>query len=292
MDYQVEQYKNKQRFNEQYDELYKFLLKTADNGYNEHFHWGRLEWMMCHTLLEVQKLEKIALFRDENIFLTGLVIYDTFFDDSVYLIHSAADKELLNLMIDYAMQNYEIDGKVVIKANHKDTVLNAVLQERGFLKNNKDNAILEISLEQDFAYNMPKEIYISAQDFQIDNRCFQNVLHKGFDNEGSPEPWDEELLKPSPNENSFLKVFAYNETEYCSHCGVWYTQGETAYIEPVVTIPEFRKTGLAKAVVYEAMNRARKLGAKRAVVLSSQEFYFRIGFHISSEIYLWETRGR
>ena len=35
-------------------------------------------------------------------------------------------------------------------------------------------------------------------------------------------------------------------------------------------------------------NRARKLGAKRATVLSDQKFYYRIGFECSSEVYCWE----
>ena len=45
--------------------------------------------------------------------------------------------------------------------------------------------------------------------------------------------------------------------------------------------------GLAKAVIYEACARAKALGAKRAIVVSEQEFYFRIGFTLSSEVYDW-----
>lgn len=288
MNYKTEQYMNTQRFNGQYEEIYHFLLKTADNGYNEHFHWGRFEWMMCHTLLDVHKLEKIALFRDENNLLAGLVTYDTCFDDSVYLIHAATDKELLKIMVDYAAQNYRMEGKTVIKVNDNDTALIETLQENSFVKSNRDNTVLAISLEQDIDNCVPKGFHISPPDFMIDNWHYQNVLHKGFNQKGNPEPWDEELLKPTPNENNALKVFVFNETEYCSHCGIWYTQGETAYIEPVATIPAFRNAGLAKAAVYRAISRAKKLGAKRAIVLSRQEFYFHIGFALSSEVYCWE----
>lgn len=66
-----------------------------------------------------------------------------------------------------------------------------------------------------------------------------------------------------------------------------YTTGDTAYVEPVATVPEHRKRGLAKTVVYEACSRAHALGAKRAIVLSDQAFYFRIGFTLSSEVYDW-----
>ena len=44
---------------------------------------------------------------------------------------------------------------------------------------------------------------------------------------------------------------------------------------------------LSEAVVYEACLRAKALGAKRAIVLSDNEFYFRNGFRLSSEVYNW-----
>lgn len=62
----------------------------------------------------------------------------------------------------------------------------------------------------------------------------------------------------------YRKVFAVKDGEYAAHCGVWYTGGDTAYIEPVVTVPEHRRKGLGRAVVYEAVGRAKKQGAKRA----------------------------
>lgn len=114
------------------------------------------------------------------------------------------------------------------------------------------------------------------------------MIHRGFDNDGTPEKWDAELLKRIPHANDALKAFAIANREYCAHCGLWYTTGDTAYVEPVATVPEHRKHGLAKAVVYEACSRAHALGAERAIVLSDQAFYSRIGFTHSSEVYDWE----
>lgn len=288
MSYRIEKYKNCKRFNEQYEEIYKFLLANADKGYNEHFHWGRFEWMMCHSFLDVNELEKIALFRDENDNLVGLATYDTCYDDQTYLLHATDDKVLLRMMLDYAMQNYKNNEKNVIKANGNDLALNELLEENGFVKSYRDNSILAMNLQQELKYSIPQEFRISAKDFVMDSWKYQMVIHKGFDNEGIPEVWTEELRKPTPNSNHALKVVALKDDEYCAHCGVWYTQGETAYIEPVVTIPEHRNKGLAKAVVYEAINRAKELGAKRVIVLSWEEFYFKIGFEMSSEVYCWE----
>lgn len=59
----------------------------------------------------------------------------------------------------------------------------------------------------------------------------------------------------------------------------------------IVTIPQHRGQGLAKASLYEACKHAKNMGAKRATVLSDQEFYYKIGFECSSEVYCWEKAG-
>ena len=64
------------------------------------------------------------------------------------------------------------------------------------------------------------------------------------------------------------------------------------YIEPVATVPEHRGKGLGKAVVYEAVNRAKEQGAKRAIVLSDQDFYKRLGMIKSSEVGTWVKNSK
>ena len=178
-------------------------------------------------------------------------------------------------MIDTVLQ-YE-DEKAVIKVNAKYIALCQILQERGFERKFRDTCVLSLALNNHLEYILPNLYTMSPQGFAADPWKYQLVIHKGFDNDGVPEKWDEDL-----------KTYAIAGDEYCAHCGLWYGEGDTAYVEPVATVPLHRKQGLAKAVVYEACNRARKLGAKRATVLSDQEFYYRSGFTLSTEVYRWE----
>ena len=283
MSYTIERYKNCKRFNEQYQDIYLFLLNAEKMEYNEHFPWGRFEWMQIHTMLEEDKLTKILLFRDEQGELVGMATHDTFYDDRVYLLHTASDRVLLNKMIDSVLENE--NGEAMIKVNSKDEILASVLRERQFERKHKDNTVLELDLSGELEYELPEGYLINPQEFIMDNWQYQLVIHKGFDNEGIPEPWDDEVLERGVHPP--IRTFAIAEGEYCAHCGLWYTEGETAYVEPVATIPEHRKKGLAKAVVYEACRRAKHLGAERATVLSDQDFYYRIGFRCSSEVYCW-----
>ena len=281
--------KNCQRFNEQYESIYQFLLEAEKLEYNEHFHWGRFEWMHTHSYLDEDKLTSIAMFKDENGTIVGLTTYDTGYDDRVYLIHTSSDKMLLEYMVDTVLEA-EGDG-AVIKANSNDTVICRILQEKGFEKKHRCACILSLDLTNPLDYSMPDAYSMSPQGCVADPWQYQLVIHKGFGNEGIPERWDDEFLKRIPHVNEDLKTFAIANNEYCAHCGLWYSTGNTAYVEPVATVPEHRKQGLAKAVVYEACTRANAFGAKRAIVISDQEFYFRIGFILSSEVYDWERKN-
>lgn len=287
MRYKIERYKNRERFNEQYQSIHQFLLEAEKLEYNEHFHWGRFEWMHAHSYLDEEKLTSIVMFKDENNIIVGLTTYDTCYDDRVYLIHSSSDKLLLESMVDIVTKDE--GDRAILKVNAKDTVLCQVLREKGFEKKDRCACILSLDLSSSLKYDIPNAYRMSPKGFCADSWQYQLAIHKGFDNEGIPEKWDDELLKRIPNANEDLKTFAIanKNNQYCAHCGLWYLAGDTAYVEPVLTVPEHRRQGLAKAVVYEACARAKALGAKRAIVVSEQEFYFRIGFTLSSEVYDW-----
>lgn len=285
MNYRIDKYRNCERFNEQYQEIYLFLLNAEKEEYNEHFHWGRFEWMQMHTMLEEDKLTNIVMFRNENNEIVGMITYDTFYADRVYLLHTTSDKSLLNQMIDTVLENES--GEVTFKVNSKDKALAEVLQERQFEKMHKDNCVLELDLSRTLEYKIPDEYLISSQEFLMDKWQYQLVIHKGFNNEGIPDKWEDDVFKRGVNINMQLRTFAIFRDEYCAHCGLWYTEGVSAYVEPVVTVPEHRRKGLAKAVIYEACRRAKNLGAKRVTVLSEQDFYYKIGFKCSSEVYCW-----
>ena len=51
-----------------------------------------------------------------------------------------------------------------------------------------------------------------------------------------------------------------------------------AYVEPVCTVPKHRGKGIAKALIYEGLNRAARIGAKKAYVISDLPFYEKLGF--------------
>lgn len=280
--YSIENYQTQERFNNQYEEISKFLQVAADGGYNEHFHRGRLDWMMTHPNLDVQKLPKIALFRDSEKAIVGTVIFDTCYQDGWYILHSVSDEKLLRQMVEYVI---DTDETPVFHVNLNDIGLCNLIKELRYKKRDMEG-VLAIDLSHDLSYRLPAGFYINESNVKIDEWQWRLVIHRGFDNDGMPQALSEEVAEAEKSllKNEYIKVFAIKDGEYTAHCGLWYHGGETAYIEPVATIPECRRKGLGKAVVYEALKRAKDRGAKRAIVISEQDFYYNIGMEKSSEV--------
>ncbi len=283
--YTTENYKLlPERFAGQYGDVHRFLTKFADSGVNEHFHWGRFDWMMTSPYLDRENISRMALFKDENGKTAGLALFDTSYDDRWYLLHAVSNQELFRKMVGYVI---DVDGnEAIIHTNERDKPLCDFLESKGFAGQHSES-VLELPLIgqrlNDTLPNGFKTVY------EPDEYKWRQVIRHGFDNDGEPEAPDKETAKAQRRlyDDAYIKVFAEKDGIYAAHCGVWYDGGETAYIEPLATVPEHRKKGLGRAVVYAAANIAAERGAKRAVVLSEQEFYFHIGMTVSSGVKRW-----
>jgi predicted N-acetyltransferase YhbS len=72
---------------------------------------------------------------------------------------------------------------------------------------------------------------------------------------------------------------------------MWFDErSKTALVEPVATEPAYRKMGLGKAAVLEPIKRCGALGAERALVGSSQQFYYNIGFRPYATSTWWKEK--
>lgn len=280
--YFIEKYQTQERFNNRYIEILKFLQCNADKGHNEHFHWGRLNWMMAHPYLDSEILPQIALFKDSYGAVVGVVTFDTCYRDGWYILHSVSDEKLLRQMTEYICG---VDSAPIIKANLDDIALCKLLQEENY-KMQYSESVLTMDLSRDLYYRLPTGFRINTPNEQIDERQWQLVIHRGFDNDGIPQTPSDEVAQAQKHllAHEYVKTFVIKNGEYVAHCGVWFDGGKTAYIEPVATVPEYRGKGLGRAVVYEALLRAKNRGAKRAVVLSDQSFYSHIGMQKSSAV--------
>ena len=146
---------------------------------------------------------------------------------------------------------------------------------------------------------------------RLEIECTANKRYRGFESHSlrhkdtevcivskdKPDDNDGErayqLLRKAPDYRPELDLSVVDENnEIASFTTVWYDESNRiGMLEPVGTIPSYRRMGLAKAVIFEGINRIRKLGAKKIYVGSDQKFYLSIGFTVEYEKEVWQKPG-
>ena len=124
------------------------------------------------------------------------------------------------------------------------------------------------------------------------------LFWRGFDHGSDKEEFLKQYKEPTgerPHFNPYLCIVIKNvQNELAASASTWYDpRTDYAYVEPVCVLPAYRKMGLGKAAVFAAINHARQLGAKTAIVNSDQEFYKRLGFVEKSHYsFYWKKQER
>lgn len=265
----------------------EFLKKYGAKGNNKNWHWARWEWLLGHLALDELTLPTIGLFM-ENDEIVGLVTHDM--RAQAYIILNPQYGYLKPPMVDYAVKELSHEGISSIYIDEKDKELIEIVKEKGYLVTENSEYVLELNCKEILSYSLDKDFYFTDYYSDKDLMQYVKVIHNGFENEGEPTQLTESDIPERPHYDPKLALFIVAPNgDYAAHCGTWYSPDtETCYVEPVVTVPDFRKCGLGKSVVYECINRCVSMGAKKALVISNQQFYHRLGFKEYSVHRLWE----
>ncbi len=189
-------------------------------------------------------------------------------------------------MIDYAIENLSSQGDLQLLLLDGDLSYQRAAAQKGFIATTRKDSVAVIDISRQ-SYTLPEGYgIISFDDENFDAERYYNAIWRGFDNQRQRNEREIECMQerkdinaPFVNLNLRILVVAPNG-DYAAHCGMWHVpNSEYAYVEPVFTLPEYRKMGLGKAAVLEGVIRSGKLGAKQAYVCSSQQFYYSIGFY-------------
>lgn len=281
-----------------YEKVCDFFVELSKNDRTHiNWNWARWEWMFFHPEFNRNLLNKIGLwFLDDN--LVGIAVYDHYLGEAFFAAKDSFS-ELEREILDYAVKNLCDENGLGIAVNDIDKDTLDLLTEHGFTKNEQTENILELLLDDfDFSNRFIEGISFKSIDRAKDLHRHHEVLWKGFDHKGQI-PVDEDTIKKqkimlsAPHMNPMLHIAAQNDcSEYVSCCGVWYDENtDYAYVEPVCTVPQYRKMGIAKAILTEALKNAYALGARKAYVISDSDFYKRLGFRQHSHYtFYWYTK--
>lgn len=269
-----------------------FIRLNAADRKSMNWTWVRWEWMYFHPYFNRSLMDSIHLWKVGGE-IVGIATYDQYFGEA-FCGALPSHRYLLPEIVDYAVGHLRDENGLGIPANDEDADCIGLLQSMGFQKAGQDDTIMRIPLDQPLSYTLPKGFSIHEIRLPSDRLAYKMMIWKGFDHEGDMQELqmmlDQTDDQPVHLNPQLCLAIANESGEFVAHCGCWYdAQTDYACIEPVCTIPSSRKLGLGRAVVSEALNRSRALGAKEAFVGSNQVFYERLGFSSFTHFtYYWK----
>lgn len=283
MNIKFRRYTDKAGITEDYHKVRDFFIKL---GYAE-FTYTRWDWMITHSYLDKSAVGKIGVWEYEGE-IVGVATFDCQLGEA-YCLTFPEYAFLKKDMLQYVKENISSEGEFRVIINDKDRYFQDIAQDLGFIPTTeKENDAIFYLDKTSTSYTLPEGFRITTMKDTFDLYQYLRVLWKGFNHElnGDGEfefskskelMAREEMLRPNVDLNLKIAVVS-PEGNFVAYCGMWYDP-EAGYgvIEPVATDPDYRKMGLGKAVVLEGIKRIGELGAKRALVGSSQQFYYSIG---------------
>lgn len=267
---------------EDYEAVCDFLIAlNRPDCAHINWNWARFEWMYGHPEFDKSACSSIGLWLEGGA-VVGAAIYDLYYGEAfcgALPEHAALYPEIL----DYAWRELRDENGLGVALSPSDAPALAAARAAGFSPTEQREPMLRLELDKPLAAALPTGFALTEPDPIRDAEALGWLFWQGFDHGADRaefERTEQPPTRPRPHLNRHLGLAAVGpDGAYAAFCCLWYLPGtDYAYVEPVCTVPAQRGKGLARALLYEAAGRARALGAKRAYVISDQEFYRRIGF--------------
>jgi GNAT superfamily N-acetyltransferase len=279
---------------EDYGKVSEFLIRHYQ-PLNRDGNWLEPIWeyMHSHPALDETALNRIGLWEDHGR-MVGVVHYESTLGEAFFEF----DPEYHHLkteMLSYAEKELcgvsERNGCnfLNIYVNEFDSRFQTLVRDNGYarqIKNDRPMSGFDIS-KHNLSIELPDGFQITSLQEEPDWEKVHRVLWQGFDH-GEVMPLSENDLDErrkmfvTPKAKLDLKIAVKAPNgEFAAICGMFYEpDGQFALVEPVATVPIYRRMGLGKAAVLEGIKRCAQLGAKIAYVGSDLDFYKSIGFRV------------
>jgi len=142
---------------------------------------------------------------------------------------------------------------------------------------------------------LPEGFSIVSLADENDLMKIHRVLWKGFNHTGEPSVetlHERERMQSGPEfDQSLALVVKSPEGDFVSFCNLWHDpKTDYAIVEPMATVPEYRKMGLGRALLVEGFHRCANRGATKVYVGSEQVFYYKVGFEPFINHVWWQKK--
>jgi hypothetical protein len=252
------------------------------------------EYAHTHPLFNFKLTHRFGLWEDENE-LVGIACYDMYPGECFISVKNGFNL-LLPEMISYSEEclSEKDNGKtsLAISIIDKEIEKKQLLEKSGYKKIHSE-PVNVFSYETPFPdQSLPERFSSISLEDENDFKKINDCLWFGFDHGSEPDPDNDidgrMLAQSGPNfRKDLTTIIKTPNGEYACFAGMWIDkQNNYAYLEPLATVPKYRRMGLAKVAVVEGMKKTKKFGAKYCFG-GTGEFYKSIGFKEIANRELW-----
>lgn len=269
--------------------IYHFMLEIYEPDWRNGVPAPFLEYALCSDWMDKSLVHRNRLWLDGDK-IVGFVFYENPVTD-VYFSLRPGYELLAPEMIAYAECSMpHQDGKRRLVIFGAQSALVEAARHAGW---KREFSYWEkvLDLAQPLERALPEGYRFAGA--PLDPARCARCCWKGFDHEAEEGPWDGDWehalhLAAAPHATFEHAVAIEDENgEYVCYAGMWWTpENHLAYMEPLCTVPEHRRKGLAAAAMAELRRRLVPLGATH-MTGGGDPFYDRVGFKPQIEWIFW-----
>lgn len=275
-----------------FERVHTFLTDTYDKDtLNSYLLPQYFEYAHHHSYFKFGSAHRNGIW-EENGEIVGVAVFEMELGDC-HLHVKVGYESLLPEMLTWAENELSAikDGKRVLNVwiTSNEPNKREMLKANGYSLSFTDPVKL-------FNYNKPfvertmPENFTLINGTNVDHRKLHACFWRGFDHGDIPD-YDIEgniaACNAPRSDMSLMTIAVAPDGEYACALGMWFDdQNRYAYLEPLATVPAYRRMGLATICLMEAMKKTKALGAQYCFG-GAREFYTDIGFDHVCDRELW-----
>lgn len=263
-------------------DIYQFMIEIYEKDWRNGVPAPFLEYALSSNWMDKSYTHR------NRIWMDGEKIVAFCFNENpvtdVYFSLRPGYESLADEMVQYAakyMPNIDQKQQLVIFKG-QDAIMDVAVRAGYKQVCNWTDMIYEF--DKELQYDLPDGFHFVAAD-KISIEKVTECCWKGFDHESEEGPWDGNSessyhLMQAPHATSQYPVAIENDKgDYVCWAGMWWTpENKLAYLEPLCTVPDYRRKGLASAALSELYKRMKKCGATH-MTGGGNPFYANIGYN-------------
>lgn len=270
--------------------VYQFMLENYSTDWKNGCPAAFFEYASVLFWTDQSQTHRHAIWEEDQM-VVAFCFYETRVGEALFNIKDGYET-LASEMIAYASERLRDDrGKLVLKLFAAQKAVMQAARDLGYQQHTDteqehfyfyEDGPLDFTLPEGFSFEAPGA---------YDMAKMIAASWRGFDNDGEPDGGAERgyHLIAAPHAMPELDVVIKNaQGEYVCYAGMWMVpENNLAYMEPLCTVPECRRMGLASAALAELYRRTKPLGATH-MTGGSHPFYPGIGFRPAFTWTFWE----